>query len=187
MDNDWKLVDCRNQGQLVMEQIFLHDNEQVAVTVDNSGGKIVAVIGDERFEISGLKQKNHEISFIVKGKPYHFYVARDKDAVYIYGNGRHYVFSEEKQQEFSPQSRRAGSNGGDYVASPMPGTIIKIQCAEGDSINENDTLVIVEAMKMENMLRSPVSGTVDKIHNNEGDLVEAGKPIVEIIPADNGG
>jgi len=168
-----------------MEQIFLHDKELVTITVEKSGEKITAVISNEKYEVSGLKQMNHEIIFKVKGKPYHFFVARDEEAVYVYGNGRHYAFSEEKQQEFSPQNRGAGANSGDYVASPMPGTIIKIQCAEGDSINENDTLVVVEAMKMENMLRSPVSGTVDKIHNNEGDLVEAGKPIVEIIPADN--
>jgi biotin carboxyl carrier protein len=168
-----------------MDQTLLHDNEHVNITVERSGGKIFAVFNDKKYEISNYHQNNHEISFEVKGKPYRFFAARNNEAVYIYCNGTHYVFEEERQQEFSPLNQKSGNSGGDFVASPMPGTIIKIQCAEGEAINEYDPLVIVEAMKMENILRSPVSGNVAKINNQEGDLVEAGKPIVEISPEIN--
>ena len=70
------------------------------------------------------------------------------------------------------------------AASPMPGKVVKLVGKEGDKVVKGQGLVIVEAMKMENEIKSPVNGTVDKINFDPGDLVDAAQPIIEIKPED---
>jgi len=57
---------------------------------------------------------------------------------------------------------------------PMPGKVIAVLVSEGDSIEKGQGLVIVEAMKMENEVRSPIAGEVKEIKVKTGDAVEGG-------------
>lgn len=64
------------------------------------------------------------------------------------------------------------------VVSPMPGLIQKIFVKEGDAVTSNAPLMILNAMKMENVLKSPVNGTVAKICIEESEQVEKGKVLI---------
>lgn len=66
------------------------------------------------------------------------------------------------------------------VMVPMVGKIVSVEVKPGDSINENDPIVILEAMKMEMPVPSPASGTVKEVLVNPGDEVEADKVIAVI-------
>ncbi len=66
------------------------------------------------------------------------------------------------------------------VSPPMPGMVVKVNVAEGDLVEKNQSLAIVEAMKMENELKSPMSGRVKKVYASPGDLVDAGTPLIEL-------
>ena len=70
--------------------------------------------------------------------------------------------------------------GGEAVCAPMPGTIVKINVAQGDSVQKGDQLFVLEAMKMENEIISPRDGTVAAVHCNKGDSVESGKAVVTL-------
>ena len=74
----------------------------------------------------------------------------------------------------------AGLAAGEVVKSPMPGNILKIQCSVGQKINEGDTLIVLEAMKMENDVVASKSGTVAQIVVTKGQVVETGSPLVVI-------
>jgi len=63
---------------------------------------------------------------------------------------------------------------GTPLSAPMPGMILNYQKNVGDSVNEGDTIVILEAMKMENALPAPTSGTIKAINFNSGDSVVKG-------------
>ncbi len=67
-----------------------------------------------------------------------------------------------------------------HIKSPMPGLILDILVREGDTVEEGDTLLILEAMKMENAITAPVAGTVSKIHIEKAEAVEKGVVLVEI-------
>jgi len=60
------------------------------------------------------------------------------------------------------------------VKAPMPGLILKVKKKEEDTIVQGDSVMILEAMKMENDLRAPSSGQIKKIHVKEGTAVEKG-------------
>ena len=69
---------------------------------------------------------------------------------------------------------------GEVVKSPMPGNILKINVTVGQKVNEGDTLLVLEAMKMENEIAAPRAGTVAQIIVSKGTVVETGAPLVVI-------
>lgn len=73
-----------------------------------------------------------------------------------------------------------GAGGGGTLTAPMPGKVVKILVAEGDAVEEGQTLLILEAMKMQNEYKCPVAGKVTKIHAQEGAAVETAAPLLVI-------
>ena len=70
--------------------------------------------------------------------------------------------------------------GGEKVAAPMPGTILKINVEKGASVKKGDVLCVLEAMKMENDIQAPVDGTVTGVYTSKGATVETGAPLFTI-------
>ncbi|MDF1695025.1 MAG: acetyl-CoA carboxylase biotin carboxyl carrier protein subunit [Saprospiraceae bacterium] len=66
------------------------------------------------------------------------------------------------------------------ITAPMPGLILDIMCEEGEEIEAGKSILILEAMKMENVIKAEGNGTIVKIHNSVGESVEKGQLIIEI-------
>jgi 3-methylcrotonyl-CoA carboxylase alpha subunit len=66
------------------------------------------------------------------------------------------------------------------LSSPMPATIIKVIAVPDMAFKRGETLVVVEAMKMELPIAAEHDGTVKAVHCHEGDLVQAGQPLIEL-------
>lgn len=69
---------------------------------------------------------------------------------------------------------------GKPVVAPLPGTINEIKVKVGDKVNAGDTVVILEAMKMQNNIEAETSGTITGINVNKGDAVMEGDTLVTI-------
>ena len=78
----------------------------------------------------------------------------------------------------APATASAGANA---VAAPMPGTIVAIKVTAGQSVKGGETLMVLEAMKMENEIVCPRDGTVSVIHCGQGDYVTTGAPLCDIV------
>lgn len=65
------------------------------------------------------------------------------------------------------------------VLSPMPGLIFEINVAEGDEVKEGDNLLILEAMKMENVISSPRDGMIKKVAVKKGEAIEKKALLIE--------
>jgi acetyl-CoA/propionyl-CoA carboxylase biotin carboxyl carrier protein len=73
-----------------------------------------------------------------------------------------------------------GGPGGEHVASPMQGTVLRVEVGEGDAVAAGAVLVIVEAMKMENEIRAHVAGVVRDLGVAVGDSVRSGQPLLRV-------
>lgn len=80
----------------------------------------------------------------------------------------------------APQASSTAGPGG--VTSPMPGKVISVKVAVGDTVQKNDVVLSLEAMKMENNIVSPISGSVSQIAVGEGSEVAAGELLMVIEP-----
>lgn len=65
------------------------------------------------------------------------------------------------------------------VRAPMPGLIVDMKIKEGDEVQQHDPLLVLEAMKMENVIKSPGAGIVKRVHVNKGESVEKNQILVE--------
>ena len=74
----------------------------------------------------------------------------------------------------------AGQAGSIEVNAPMPGTIVSVAVTAGQAVKKGDTLVVIEAMKMENEIAAPQDGTVATINCTKGESVDSGKLLVSM-------
>jgi 3-methylcrotonyl-CoA carboxylase alpha subunit len=76
--------------------------------------------------------------------------------------------------------RPSGSTGASTVTAPMPGTVIRVEVATGDTVRARQPVVVLEAMKMEIPVHSPFDGSVTAVHVSAGDRVAGGVALVEL-------
>ena len=74
----------------------------------------------------------------------------------------------------APAPAAAAPAGGEQVTSPMPGTILSINVAAGDTVKRGQVLMVLEAMKMENEIMCPCDGKVVSVNTSKGSAVESG-------------
>jgi len=98
-------------------------------------------------------------------------------------NGNITVFGEQGKVVLKvpePGYLKVENNGNEgSVITPMPCKISQIFVKSGQTVKKGDPLIVLEAMKMEHMIKSPYSGTIEKIFYNVGDLVEENKKLVK--------
>jgi biotin carboxyl carrier protein len=80
----------------------------------------------------------------------------------------------------APSRRRAKHGVDTGVMAPMPATVVSINAAVGQSVADGQTLIVLEAMKMELPIKSPRAGVVKAIHCAKGDLVQPNVSLLEI-------
>lgn len=127
----------------------------------------------------------NKISILMEGRSFLVYFAQDKDNRHFSIGGQHLIVTEPSEEggESFRRGEERTSEGTLLVKAPMPGKVIKVNVAEQESVRKNQTLAIVEAMKMENEIKASIDGTIKMIHVSEGDLVDSENPMIELEPA----
>jgi biotin carboxyl carrier protein len=166
-----------------MKLEYLVDGAAQTVSLEKKDGTwtISAVGGTLEAEI--LRISDNEIVLFAGGEARRVFLVRDGDRLLVSAAGREFAITSARADSgrFHKGDDRS-PDGGLEVRSPMPGKVIKLCAAEGDECRKNQTLIIVEAMKMENEVQAGLEGVVKKIHVAVGDLVDAEKTLIEIEP-----
>jgi pyruvate carboxylase len=79
------------------------------------------------------------------------------------GQGRQITVQDTSLADEVVTARKADTANDGHVGAPMPGTVIGVHCAAGDSVDAGDPLLTLEAMKMETVIRAPHAGTVEEV------------------------
>lgn len=159
------------------------------MSVEPLGGSRYRVVVDERaFELDVEPVGPHAYAILEGDRVHDLLVSGGRDALTVHrrGGATAVRLLDEQQLAREALNRRAsaGTATGEFcVAAPMPGRVVKRLVGPGEAVKEGQGVIIVEAMKMENELRSSVAGTVKRIAVSEGADVEAGQHLV-IIDAD---
>jgi 3-methylcrotonyl-CoA carboxylase alpha subunit len=104
------------------------------------------------------------------------YAIGPPEARWVFLNGRTYLLDLSFRADTAPQ----GPQDVHALAAPMPATVTRIDVEPGQSVHAGDTLVVLEAMKMELAIRAPRDATVDAIFCRVGELVQPNIALLEL-------
>jgi acetyl/propionyl-CoA carboxylase alpha subunit len=134
-------------------------------------------------EVDAVHLPGAALSLLVEGRSARVDLEPGKDGAIAALIGDE-VHSIEILDERRLRLRQAGSKftleGPQRVDAPMPGKVVRVLVAVGDEVQEGQGLVVVEAMKMENELKSPKAGVVTELHAQEGQPVESGAKLAVV-------
>ena len=164
-----------------MEHEFVVDNNLLKISVEGKGGNYVINIDDDQYTADIEHLSPHIVSIKREDKIYRVFIARSDDGFFVQCRGDQYFIKDSDQDESEVQGSEERSREDMLkIKSTMPGKVIKIEVKEKQEVSVGQTLVIVEAMKMENEIKSSLQGVVKKIFASEGDLVDSDNPIMEL-------
>ena len=138
-----------------------------------------------KIEIEKIDIEHNSVNLRIGNNKYHCKLLKkypDENSYFIKVNGR--LIELEKKQHYSDAiskiSKYTNSNQKiNNLVSPMPGLILEIQTEAGKKVKKDDPLIILEAMKMENVLCSPVDGIIKEILVNTKQTVEKNSVLIK--------
>ena len=103
-------------------------------------------------------------------------------ALTIAGSRYRVEIEDERERAAAAAARAKGGGGGD-LKSVMPGVVVQVLVQPGDEVQEGQSLLILEAMKMQNEIDAPITGKVDAVYVTEGQAVGGGEKLLKISVA----
>jgi biotin carboxyl carrier protein len=137
--------------------------------IEEREGKLYVEIGEGTHEVIVLDDRNPVLA-LVDGQPIQLAIRRTE--VLMGG-----LFAEVLEQS-AEQSAAADHREVADVRAPMPGRVVSVACQRGQRVEAGDPLVVLEAMKMENEVRSPRAGVLDAVLVQPGESLEASATLV---------
>jgi biotin carboxyl carrier protein len=169
--------------QRLMELEFRIEDKVHKLQVEFRDGQYWVSLGDEQYAVDSSPISENCLSLLVNGEALTAYFAEADGKKYVSIGGEQFCIEEARSETSAASGADATAvDEAPVAASPMPGKVVKILVKLGDKVEKGQGLVIVEAMKMENEIKSPVKGVVDKVNFKAGDLVDAAQPILEMKP-----
>jgi Acetyl/propionyl-CoA carboxylase, alpha subunit len=156
-----------------MKYVVILNGKQYPIEIVRENHLYRLTINDKSFTVDSFRPAAQSISMLIEGKSYEVGLEKNGNifTVYFSNDTIELELVDARKFQASDSVRSAGASGPLKIQAPMPGKIVKVAVQEMSTVQEGDSLLIMEAMKMQNELKAPKSGTVSKIHVREGEPV----------------
>lgn len=165
-------------------ELNLEGRKAILKEISREGNQLTIAVDDEIFNLDLVKVGPFEYSVLYKGKSYNIEVVPGREPKHytvntFYFSNQIEVVDAETRYIRSRDNASSG-HASNIIRSPMPGKIVKILVAQGDTVVVGQTVIIVSAMKMESEFKAAKAGIVSEIPVAEGDTVDGNQVLVVI-------
>jgi biotin carboxyl carrier protein len=157
-----------------MEFYYECGDQVYKIEVEQNSDTYTVSIGENSYNVSVSSLQKKKMQFTVNGSAF---MPR------IYANGQQrFVFLQGETYRLKRALRfsTAHDHVEGEILSPIGGKVIKVYISEGDVVEKNNPLLIIESMKMEHKIKAPMKGTVMRLHVGEETIVDMGEVLVDL-------
>lgn len=164
-------------------EAIVNDSQVYSLEMDPE--KQLFIVNGQTVELDKVQTGPGRFHFIHNNRSFNIEILppdRETKQVVVVVNGNKYAIKFKDRYDDLLKSMGMESSGqGKHrdVKAPMPGMVIEVMVKEGDQVEKDTPLLILEAMKMENVIKSPGSGTISKVVAHKGQAVEKNSVLVE--------
>jgi biotin carboxyl carrier protein len=158
------------------------DNQSLPIEIHQSGPLVELEVQGEHFEADVIDVSPGRYSIVWRGKVFDVHVdALPSGEFHVSLRDRRITLELVDPRKLKSLRHRHADTGGEAsISSPMPGKVVRLLVAEGQSVEPGQGVVVVEAMKMQNEIKAPRSGTIKSLNAHEGKTVNAGEELMVI-------
>ncbi|MGE5776478.1 MAG: acetyl-CoA carboxylase biotin carboxyl carrier protein subunit [Chloroflexota bacterium] len=149
-----------------------------ALDVSSNGKVFTLILGEQTVHAEVLHAENGQLDVLIDGKRVTAYVSSDNTKHWVTVNGQTFVLT--RPAAGSGRSRHGTHHAAGELTAPMPGQVRAVNVNEGETVVKGQTLLVLEAMKMEIRVQAPRDGKVKKLFVKQGQTVEREQILVEI-------
>ena len=148
-----------------------------ALEVSSTGNTYVLTFADRTIQAEVLHSEDGRLDLLIDGKRITAYVSSQNSRRWVTVNGQTLLLN----RSSGGHSRGHGHHhAAGELTAPMPGQVRAVNVSEGDTVTKGQTLMLLEAMKMEIRIQSPQDGVVKKIFVKQGQTMEREQILIEI-------
>ncbi len=163
-------------GGDVRDLTLITRDRRVRCRIESDGDEfVVQVDGADTYRLRLSRLGSGTFRLSCGGRSYTVTSVRDEARAFVHVDGTTLAYTAEQARE---ASRSAESHGD--LAAPMPGTVTHVLVGNGDRVTQGQPLVIVEAMKMEHVIRAPRAARIRALLVHLGDQIEGGAVVARI-------
>lgn len=134
-------------------------------------------LGSHSVEAQYSEPESGLFTILIAGKVFNCVIEKNEISV----NGKRIAVNIQDPKRLSHNAGAMGQTGGRIeLTSPMPGKVVRVILNEGDDVGEEQSILVVEAMKMQNEIQSPKIGKISSIKVTEGQTVNAGEVLAVV-------
>lgn len=156
-----------------------YQNQTISVVSKIENGDLISTLNGNNLKHKIEKINENSYYIWIDGKNKNAFVSNDNKSVLVWIDGYSFKFDSVDKEHSDYQDKSNNLNRQEVIA-PMPGSVVKIMAELGQSVEESQPLIIIEAMKMETTLYSQISGVVKEINCKEKEQVDSDKILIVI-------
>jgi len=157
---------------------YEHENHVYSVTIERRNDYFFVTYDNTEYKVSSEEIKPGQLKIKIGDRLIKSIVTEGEKEKYIFIEGN--VFKVKHVELTGRKSKRQKDNSGKDLESPISGKIAHVNVKKDDVVKKGDVLIVIEAMKMEYLIRAPYSGKIKKMFFKENDQIEIGQKTVEI-------
>lgn len=150
------------------------DGKNYRLELSQSEGAWACRLDGREIEVDAVLARPNVLSLRIGNKAYEVKCERVAHDVHIWVGSRRFAPEVRDPRSLRSRGQAVDEHGPRKLTAPMPGKVVRVLLAEGSAVEAGTGVLVVEAMKMQNEVKSPKKGTIQKILATEGAAVNAG-------------